>query len=600
MQTTPDLDADDVKKYITQPKSLDAASAPKVVQLNGKLYVVSGHEQLAAQKLLGQKVAYCDVVNLDKPLKEVPLVHPVEPPPAESALGHVIHPKEPDPPPPPPALSPALAHPGAPVPGDVILGTKTGGPGGSNEGGFYTGTDGVKRYVKFYKDPSQAEGEHLANNIYRDLGHGAPVSNVFEHDGKLAYASDIIHDAKTLGEVGVTKARAQEAMKGFVADVLVGNWDAVGLSNDNMMVGPGGKIFRIDNGGSFLMRAKEGRKPADVLLKITEWDKFFDSKNPSYSKLANAAGYSSARDMKDLILPEIQKVVALRDANGGWAGYVNKLAPHLTPADRASMTMMLNARTKLLEEKAVDLARPLPPDPRQPIIGHFPAKRLPPRELPPPEGSSDTAYKALVRARLPKNEDERSGVNYFTGGSYSEVREWEKCTTDAQRERFAEVQGRGTAQRSKLAADRIEAFFRNPETTPTPGTVYRGLKYIDDDLFKKLAADEEFDLLATTSTSRTPAVAMRFANAEETYGATNRAFLILKQKSAVGIETISQLPHENELLLHKSTRFRVIGRYRAEGHTNVLILEAEEISNDLASRPEPPAKKPRRKKPATG
>ena len=205
-----------------------------------------------------------------------------------------------------------------------------------------------------------------------------------------------------------------------------------------------------------------------------------------------------------------------------------------------------------------------------------------------------------MRARLPKNEDERSGVNYFTGGSYSEVREWEKCTTDAQRERFAEVQGRGTAQRSKLAADRIEAFFRNPETTPTPGTVYRGLKYIDDDLFKKLAADEEFDLLATTSTSRTPAVAMRFANAEETYGATNRAFLILKQKSAVGIETISQLPHENELLLHKSTRFRVTGRYRAEGHTNVLILEAEEISNDLASRTEPPAKKPRRKKPATG
>lgn len=601
--TSPDVLASEVKDYIQKPKSLDAAAAPKVVKLNDKLYVLSGHEQLAAQKFLGQKVAYCDVVDLDKPLKTAPLV---EPPPAESALGHVIHPVEPAAPPPPPPLSPALGHPAPHLDGETILGTKTGNAEGSNAGGFYKGTDGVERYVKFYKDPAQAEGEHLANSIYRDMGHLAPVSNVFEHDGAKAYASDIISDAHTLKEMGLSATHAKEVMKGFVADVLVGNWDVVGQDLDNVMINSKNQAIRIDNGGSFLMRAKAGRKPEGVLNQISEWDKFFGPGNPSYQKVAQKAGYMHAGDMKDLILPEIKKVTDLRDAHGGWIGYVNKIAPGLMGDDKAKIVEMLDARTKLLEDKAAEMMRPEPLDRLQPVIGHLPASRLPERFLPIPNGMSEPAWKAQVAARVPKAHADTFGVVNFTGSDYRPIRIVEQVKTPEEAYRHVDFKGRtdfeGTYEEHKRSADSLERFFE--KATPTPCTVYRGMHGLPDDVMSKLLANPHFEMSASTSTSRTPDVAMQsnFGNIHEYSQSStdNRVLMILKQRTAVAVETISSVKHENELLIRKGTKFRVTGAYRAEGYKNVLILEGEEVGNELV--PEAPAKKPRkpRAKPATG
>jgi len=46
----------------------------------------------------------------------------------------------------------------------------------------------------------------------------------------------------------------------FVADAILGNWDVVGLSKDNVMLGKDGKTYRIDNGGSLRYRAQGGLK----------------------------------------------------------------------------------------------------------------------------------------------------------------------------------------------------------------------------------------------------------------------------------------------------------------------------------------------------
>jgi hypothetical protein len=55
------------------------------------------------------------------------------------------------------------------------------------------GTDGKQRYVKFYKNPTQAWDEKLTNDIYRDLKIGAPQSVIFARDnGDEGYASEII------------------------------------------------------------------------------------------------------------------------------------------------------------------------------------------------------------------------------------------------------------------------------------------------------------------------------------------------------------------------------------------------------------------------
>lgn len=570
--TTPSFDADATEKYLKKPKALDNAPKPKVIKWKDKLYLLQGHEQIAAQKLMGQKQAYVELVDLDKKLKPAPTILPTEPTPP--VFGPPIVPTPHEEPPPLAPLAPALAHDKPGPSADIILGEKTAGPAGSNEGGFYTGKDGIKRYVKFYKQPSQAYGENLANAIYADLGHPAPDSSVFEHDGKIAYASEIIGGTKTLKDAGLTEARAKQALRGYVADVLVGNWDAVGMNLDNMVVNPAGQVIRVDNGGSFLFRAKEGRKPSELLNKITEWDGFFDSsKNPAYAKLAAAAGVSSARDMKDIVIPEIKKVLALRDAHGGWSGYVEKIAGGMSLADKENVIEMLDHRSNLLQAKIAELNRPGPADASQPIIGHLPKKSLPEPSRTHVGHKSESEYVAAHKDRL-RGVDEagKDAVVAFTDGEYTAIRDFEI---------------HGIAERSAVKRSKdIEKFFET--TKPTPGVVYRGIGPsskkpggIHDDEMRAFLEQDEFVLGGTTSTTRNPSTAYSFGKIGAGYESAktkNRVLLVLNQKSAVGVESISEVHSELELLMPKEAKFRITGRYQAAGEKNVLIIEAEEIA----------------------
>lgn len=228
-----------------------------------------------------------------------------------------------------------------------ILGTKIAGPGGSNPGGVYRGADGVDRYVKFYSDPLQAYEEHLANQIYNDLGIGAPDSIVATIGGKVVYAS-VIMGGEIMGNVGVSPEAGRLVAKGFAADVLTANWDAVGLVHDNILLS-GGKAIRIDNGGSFLHRAKGARKPDAVVNQVTEWEGFF-GRNPEYSQVMRQAGYKSAGEIPG-IKGQVSRIVALRGRAGGWSSYVDRAIPHANSADRRTLTAQLEARTKLLQQK---------------------------------------------------------------------------------------------------------------------------------------------------------------------------------------------------------------------------------------------------------
>ena len=156
--------------------------------------------------------------------------------------------------------------------------------------------------------------------------------------------------------MGLDKTNARLALKGFVTDILTGNWDAVGASLDNMMVTEGGKIVRIDNGGTFLMRAKAGRKPVEALNAITEWELFFSPyKNPSYAKLVEAAGYAGPNDFREEIIKQFADVLETRDLSGGWDKYVDFHAPLLKGEDRQRVISMLDSRTKLLESKVAGI-----------------------------------------------------------------------------------------------------------------------------------------------------------------------------------------------------------------------------------------------------
>ena len=587
--TEAEVDSNKVAELIKNSKKLDAATeSARVVKFAGKLYIVDGHEALVAQKLLGQKVAYTKFTDLDKPLK-MPEPKPAPP---------VTVPKPPPPPPPvapPPPVPPA--HPMAPPPpakgtADNILGEKIGNAQGSNDGGFYKGKDGVERYVKFYTDPAQAHCEHLANSIYRDLGIGAATSATFQKDGHTAYASEIIKDAKTLKQAGLTTDRAKQAMKGFVADVLTGNWDVVGTGMDNMVVLKNGQLVRIDNGGTFLMRAKAGRKPDGALNAITEWEKFFDSGvNPYYSQVAKAAGWTSPDDAHKEVIDQIKAILSLRDQHGGWASYVNRLAADMPAADKQKVVAMLESRTNRLELKKIELEKPKPPKPKMGAPFEAPTsvpkppeadkenlnirrfedlpKRKPPIYRGTPDGSSVAAYRAFAErvSQKIKEQDKASwdAIHAFTGSSYGAIRK-------AQRD------GDKTGQRGRQGVAMERAFDK---VAGIKGQVVRGMKEIDRSTLDKFMTEDTFELGGSSSSSRDGAIGVNWVG---TYGSHYRVILVMHVKNGLPVETLSQCPHENEVLLSMRSKFKVLSRHVSTDHAQTLIIEAEETTDELVKK----------------
>lgn len=242
---------------------------------------------------------------------------------------------------------------------DIVLKTKTAASTGSNQYGVtgrYLGDDGVERFVKQYKNPSQIYSEKIANDIYLRLGLDAPNMTVLQVDNGFALVTPWLDDAKIVGS-GITKAQADEIVNGFVADILTVNRDAVGTGLDNI-VKSGGKLFRIDQGGAFRFRA-QGLKKTGELLDIDEWDTLI-SKNSYYRKVMEKAGFASGDDLGIRAIGQIDDVLALvDDFPGGWAEFVEKSAPLMKKVDRDEVVKILNQRTKLLKAKRDDLAEKL-------------------------------------------------------------------------------------------------------------------------------------------------------------------------------------------------------------------------------------------------
>lgn len=501
--------------------------------------------------------------------------------------------------------SPAMVAPAPAPPPGVILGTKLTGRQGSNPGGLYRGTDGVERYVKFYDDPLQAHTEQLVNKIYRDLGLGAPKSCTFDHEGKLAYASEIIADAKKLSEISeLTPALAQKAMQGFAADILSANWDAAGLSLDNMVLTRGGEVARIDNGGCLLLRAQGTRKPEGLLNKIGEWESFFSDKNRSYQRIAKAAGFSNAEQMRDMLIPQIEKIATVREAHGGWAGYVEQTVGGMAAKDKARVVEMLEARTTLLRGKLEEL-KLLPPTTKKvlpkgeaftapsgrrtpiPMRDHevlevrelagAPDRNLPYELNTPPGGEPDYVYREKVAQKIkvitPETKEE---VNNFTDGTYGPIRGAQSMT-----KKEYDVAARDSDNRWKISyteakkqGAHIEAAFGKVQSQP--GQIFRALKRVSKETIDALMSTDEINLLGTSSCSRKARVSIDdFMGG--TYGSDYRVLFVIHQRSAIGVETISNVPQELELLLSKRARFKVLARHKATENAHCLIVELDEI-----------------------
>lgn len=436
--------------------------------------------------------------------------------------------------------------------------TKVSGQSGSNPGGVYEGTDGVQRYVKFYKDPAQAVGEHLAASLYADLGLGGLKTITFQHDDGTAFASEILPEVKTLGSLGskLTKAQAMKALEGFAADVLTANWDAAGLGLDNMVLDREGNVRRIDNGAAFLTRAQGARKPVHALENVTEWETLFDpNKNPGYAKLAKAAGVTGPEGLKTSILKTNEKIQSIANAPGGWAKYVTDRAHGMSTADQQQIVDMLEARSEFLRVKAVELGAKKPTKPRAAKGAPKPPKPISRQEI--NDGKVDYLNKLWPSTHYLNGQPQLSALKAYTGSSYRPMNE----------HLLGKNPDSYVAELVQKTQDLLIAAKK--EGHAVKGVVLRGIA-VSDDVLAKINASETMCFEAFTSTTVNRTVAEGFAHAR--VGRPHKVLFQIRQSSAIPVDKVSVNGGEAEALLPHGARFRVVSRAVKDGF-NVIDLE---------------------------
>lgn len=98
---------------------------------------------------------------------------------------------------------------------------------------------------------AHVEAEYLTNQLYDALGMRVPDYELYhKDDGSAVLVSKFLPGARPVGSQDWA-----ELSKGIIADVLLANWD-VYQNDDNCLVDAGGRLFRVDNGGSLDFRAR--------------------------------------------------------------------------------------------------------------------------------------------------------------------------------------------------------------------------------------------------------------------------------------------------------------------------------------------------------
>jgi len=193
------------------------------------------------------------------------------------------HPVPPKPATPAQTIQAAQAY-SIPVDADDVLDLKqfkkVGAQKGSNPGGVYEGPDGSRWYVKQPATAGHVDNEIIANRLYKKLGVEVPDVRRGTLDGQPVVASRMLDGLQEAKQTLINGNAGAKVYDDLVVDAYLANWDAVGLTYDNLLLTKQGSFIRIDGGGSLLFRA-QGAAKGDLfdLTKITELENFA---NPSY------------------------------------------------------------------------------------------------------------------------------------------------------------------------------------------------------------------------------------------------------------------------------------------------------------------------------
>tara|TARA_R100000995_G_scaffold35970_2_gene16423 strand:- start:56 stop:7936 length:7881 start_codon:yes stop_codon:yes gene_type:complete len=268
---------------------------------------------------------------------------------------------------------------------------------GSNPGGLYE-LNGNRYYIKRYggvDDPvglvdpvERASGEVIANALYRELGLTAPDSYVSRAtEGGIYHVAPFMDNIDTVKNItaGISDARvwtdqfgrtrvtsalevpvgaasstiAEQLFRGYAADVLLANWDVVGMGADNIGirtgVTPHSAFVRIDNGAVFNSRAQglpKTETPAWDPTLVSEQRSFQDpAMSPDYAPLL-AEAMQQLENPTGLYAQQIQSLLDLRAQYGGMNRFVHRFVPGLSDDEAKYFSDWLEVRLQRMAQGA--------------------------------------------------------------------------------------------------------------------------------------------------------------------------------------------------------------------------------------------------------
>lgn len=247
---------------------------------------------------------------------------------------------------------------------------------GKTEGGFHRDEDGTAWYVKMHGSPDHAHTEHLTNKIYRALGHAAPHSQLlYDHEKNPIYFSkkvehfkdfdqggvssrSYINNTNIWHEAGAPKEAAHKFISGLAADALTGNHD---LHAGNVGLIHGKVPMRVDNGAGIIYNGGGARRDSHTGMRVDHLAGRGEVRNElGTHSIANGtynihrhaishAGMTMSEAVSPRFLkPEVHKIVSLREAHGGWKGFVGRHIPGASPELKEAATRVLEHRTQRL------------------------------------------------------------------------------------------------------------------------------------------------------------------------------------------------------------------------------------------------------------
>lgn len=191
--------------------------------------------------------------------------------------------------------------------------------------------------------------EHLAGQLYKNFGMEAPNQMLHKEGDKTYLISDWVKDLKPIGKATNNGASMSDdvktqIVKSYGIDVLMANWDSVGLEHENMALDSKGKIIHVDNGGALTYRAMGTPKGDTFGDTPTEMDVFSDK-----NKAPQAAQYYGKLSETDKVNSMNQLLTSVMDDKSFFEKAVkDSLGTSHTASEMTALTDKMFNRYKIL------------------------------------------------------------------------------------------------------------------------------------------------------------------------------------------------------------------------------------------------------------